>query len=212
MRGRVHEAFRRSPETAVRPTARVASPPQNARKLISTERAPEGRVRRSKTIPGNTPLQEKFRLKRDYYAGALMLVLGVGAAVTGTGYKFGTLARMGPGFMPVMLGIVLAFLGILIAGTALGSSEDDDKRFLPDNPQWFGWFCILAGPVLFIILGTYGGMIPAVFACVFVCALGDNTATYKSSLILAAGVTVFGVLLFHYLLSIPFPLLRGVNL
>jgi uncharacterized membrane protein YhdT len=157
-------------------------------------------------------LQEKFRLKRDYYAGALMLVLGVGAAVTGTGYKIGTLARMGPGFMPVMLGIVLAFLGILIAGTALGSSEDDGKKFLPDNPQWFGWLCILGGPVLFIVLGQYGGMIPAVFACVFVCALGDNTASYKSSLVLAAGVTVFGVLLFHYLLSIPFPLLRGVNL
>ena len=52
-------------------------------------------------------MQEKFRFKRDYYAGALMLVLGVGAAVTGTGYKFGTLARMGPGFMPVMLGLSL---------------------------------------------------------------------------------------------------------
>jgi hypothetical protein len=153
-----------------------------------------------------------FRLKRDYYAGALMLLLGVGAAVTGSGYKFGTLARMGPGFMPVMLGIVLAFLGILIAGTALGSSEDDDKRFLPDNPQWFGWACIIGGPILFIIFGQLGGMIPAVFACVFVCALGDKTASYKSSLILAAGVTVFGVLLFHYLLNIPFPLLRGVNL
>ena len=155
---------------------------------------------------------KKFAWKRDYYAGGLMLLIGVGAAVTGTGYKFGTLARMGPGFMPVMLGVVLAFLGILIAGTALGPSEDDDKKFLPDNPQWFGWFCILAGPVLFIVLGLYLGMIPAVFACVFVCALGDNTATYKSSLILAAGITVFGVLLFHYLLSIPFPLLRGVNL
>ena len=154
----------------------------------------------------------RFRIKRDYYAGGLMLLLGVGAAVTGAGYKFGSLARMGPGFMPVMLGIVLAFLGILIAGTALGSSEDDGKRFLPDNPQWFGWFCIIAGPVLFIILGTYGGMVPAVFACVFVCALGDKTGTYKSSAILATGVTVFGVLLFHYLLNIPFPLLRGVNL
>jgi hypothetical protein len=55
-------------------------------------------------------------------------------------------------------------------------------------------------------------MIPAVFACVFVCALGDKTATLKSSTILAAGVTVFGVLLFHYLLTIPFPLLRGFNL
>jgi hypothetical protein len=157
-------------------------------------------------------LNGRFTLKRDYYAGGLMLLIGTAAAVTGTGYRFGSLAKMGPGFMPVMLGIVLAFLGVLIAGTALGSSEPDDKRFLPDNPQWFGWLCILAGPVLFIILGRYGGMIPAVFACVFVCALGDKTGTYKSSAILAAGVTVFGVLLFHYLLSIPFPLLRGVNL
>jgi hypothetical protein len=154
----------------------------------------------------------RFTLKRDYYAGGLMLLIGTGAAVTGAGYKFGSLARMGPGFMPVMLGIVLAFLGVLIAGVALGSAEPDDKKFLPDNPQWFGWLCILSGPILFIILGQYGGMIPAVFACVFVCALGDKTGTYKSSAILAAGVTVFGVLLFHYLLSIPFPLLRGVDL
>jgi uncharacterized membrane protein YhdT len=157
-------------------------------------------------------LSGKFTWKRDYYAGGLMLLLGVGAAVTGSGYKFGSLARMGPGFMPVVLGIVLAFIGILIAGTALASSEPDDGKFLPDNPQWFGWACIIAGPVLFIILGHFGGMIPAVFACVFVSALGDKTATYKSSLILALGVTVFGVLLFHYLLNIPFPLLRGVNL
>jgi uncharacterized membrane protein YhdT len=151
-------------------------------------------------------------MKRDYYAGGLMVLLGAGAAVTGTGYKFGSLARMGPGFMPVVLGVVLAFLGLLIAGTALASSERDDSKFLPDHPQWFGWLCIIGGPILFIILGEFGGMIPAVFACVFVCALGDNTATYKSSAILAAAVTVFGVLLFHYLLSIPFPLLRGFYL
>jgi putative tricarboxylic transport membrane protein len=132
-------------------------------------------------ISEKSPLSQKFAWKRDYYAGGLMVLLGVGAAVTGSGYKFGSLARMGPGFMPVVLGVVLAFIGILIAG-------------------------------MFIILGHYGGMIPAVFACVFVCALGDKTATYKSSLVLASGVTVFGVLLFHYLLNIPFPLLRGVNL
>ena len=157
-------------------------------------------------------MRSNFAMKRDYYAGGLMVLLGVGAAVTGTGYKFGSLARMGPGFMPVVLGVVLAFLGLVIAGTALASSERDDRKFLPDHPQWFGWLCIIGGPILFIILGEFGGMIPAVFACVFVCALGDNTATYKSSAILAAAVTVFGVLLFHYLLSIPFPLLRGFYL
>ena len=157
-------------------------------------------------------MRPKFAMKRDYYAGGLMLLLGLGAAVTGTGYKSGSLARMGPGFMPVVLGIVLAFIGLLIAGTALASSERDDSKFLPENPQWFGWLCIIGGPILFIILGEYAGMIPAVFACVFVCALGDKTATYKSAAILAAGVTVFGVLLFHYMLSIPFPLLRGFYL
>jgi len=155
---------------------------------------------------------ERLKLKRDYYAGGLMILVGAGAAVIGSGYKLGTLARMGPGFMPVALGIALAFMGVLIAGTAMTSSEPDDARVLPENPQWFGWFCILAGPILFIILGYYAGMIPAVFACVFVCALGDKTATYKSSAILASGITVFGVVLFHYLLNIPFPLLRGVNL
>jgi hypothetical protein len=43
-----------------------------------------------------------------------MVLLGVGAAVTGSGYKVGSLAKMGSGFMPVVLGVVLAFLGILI--------------------------------------------------------------------------------------------------
>lgn len=161
---------------------------------------------------GETSLTARFKIQRDYYAGGLMMLLGLGAAVTGTGYKFGTLARMGPGFMPVVLGVVLAFLGFLIAAVAVGSTEDDDKRFLPDNPQWIGWACILGGPIAFIILGQIGGMVPAVFACVFICALGDKTGTYKSSAILAAGVTVFGVILFHYLLSIPFPLVRGLNL
>jgi uncharacterized membrane protein YhdT len=186
-------------------------PAQKRNTAISTGLTAAGRVAAAKSF-GETLLSGKFTWKRDYYAGGLMLLLGIGAAVTGSGYKFGSLARMGPGFMPVVLGIVLAFIGILIAGTALLSSEPDDSKFLPDNPQWFGWFCILMGPVLFIVFGYYGGMIPAIFACVFVCALGDKTATYKSSVVLALGVTVFGVLLFHYLLNIPFPLLRGVNL
>src|ERR1700679_911651 len=100
--------------------------------------SPAGRVR-AKAHCRDTPVRERFKLKRDYYAGGLMLLLGVGAAVTGSGYKVGSLAKMGPGFLPVMLGIVLAFLGILIAGTALGSPDTGDKKFLPENPQWFGW-------------------------------------------------------------------------
>ena len=154
----------------------------------------------------------QFRMKRDYYAGGMMMLFGLGAVLEGSHYNMGTLVRMGPGFFPVALGVILTFMGLLIAGAALASKEGGDERFLPDNPQWLGWACIIGGPIMFIIFGIYGGMIPAVFACVFVCALGDKTATLKSSLILAAGVTLFGVLLFHYLLRIPFPLIRGISL
>jgi Tripartite tricarboxylate transporter TctB family len=156
-------------------------------------------------------LSARFKLKRDYYAGGLMMLIGLGAAIEGSTYNIGSLVRMGPGFFPVALGVALLLMGILIAGTALTSNEGGDERFLPENPQWLGWFCIIAGPILFIVLGSFGGMIPAIFACVFVCALGEKTATVRSSLILAAGVTVFGVLLFYYLLRVPFPLLRGIT-
>ena len=64
--------------------------------------------------------------------------------------------------------------------------------------------------MLFIIFGSYGGMAPATFACVFVSALGDRTATWKSAFVLASCVTVFGVALFSYLLQVPIPILRGV--
>jgi hypothetical protein len=45
---------------------------------------------------------------------------------------------------------------------------------------------------------------------VFVGALGTRTTKLTEALILAAGVTVFGVLLFRYGLQIQFPILRGV--
>jgi hypothetical protein len=146
-----------------------------------------------------------FRLKRDYYAGGLMVLLGLIAAHDGTNYAIGTLQHMGPGYFPVALGIILVFLGVLIAGTA--SATDDAEASALPHAEWRGWFCIIAGPALFVVLGRYFGMLPATFACVFVAALGDRQTTLKGALILAAGVTVFGVVLFHYLLKIAMPVL-----
>ena len=120
--------------------------------------------------------------------------------------------HMGPGFFPTVLGVILMLLGVLIAGSAVATLDTGPERILPEHPEWWGWFCILAGPVLFIILGEYGGMAPATFGCVFVAALGDRTATLKSSFLLALGITIFGCLLFSYVLHVPFPIIRGVQL
>jgi hypothetical protein len=157
-------------------------------------------------------LGAKLKHKRDYYAGALIVLFGLVAALKGPGYGLGTLMRMGPGYMPTVLGIILILLGLTIAGTALVTPATEDEQLLPDHPQWLGWLCILAGPVLFIILGNFFGLLPATFACVFVSALGDRASTIKGALLLAAGVSAFGVLLFSYVLQISMPVLtwRGL--
>jgi hypothetical protein len=145
--------------------------------------------------------------KPDFYAGTLMVLFGVVAALEGPRYRIGTLMQMGSGFMPTALGIVLIFAGSLTAGTAVGVPLGEDQASSPQRPQWLGWACILAGPLMFIVCGRFG-LIPATFACVLVSALGDRTATWKSALVLAAAVAVFGVAVFWYFLQIQMPLFR----
>lgn len=146
--------------------------------------------------------------KRDFYAGGLMLLLGLGIAVKGSTYRGGTLMHMGPGFLPTALGIILVLLGIAIAAASLaGDGDSHGQSILPEQPQWWAWFCILMSPVAFIFFGRYFGMAPGTFACVFIAALGDKTASWKGTIILASVVTVFGVSLFSYFLQVPMPIL-----
>ena len=170
---------------------------------------PSGAANQSRNRRGRISLFRTLVKKRDFYAGGLMTLIG--AAVTFNSwqyYSLGTLTHMGPGMFPLMLGITLTFVGVLILGAAAATPLSDNERVLPERPEWFAWVCILAGPVLFIVLGEFFGLVPATFACVFVPALGDRTATLKGSAILAAGVTVVGTLLFTYILKIPFPMFR----
>jgi putative Ca2+/H+ antiporter (TMEM165/GDT1 family) len=142
--------------------------------------------------------------KRDFYAGGLMVLLGLGVALKGSTYRAGTLMHMGPGFLPTVLGIILVLIGIAIAAVALSPADNEENQsILPEQPQWWAWLCILLSPVLFIFFGRYFGMAPGTFACVFIAALGDKNATLRGSIVLSALVTVFGVGLFSYFLQVP---------
>jgi Tripartite tricarboxylate transporter TctB family len=153
-----------------------------------------------------------YASRRDFWAGIVMTLVGLGFALTGPSYRTGTLFHMGPGFMPTALGVILALLGVTITATAFSPSDEDEEPFMPAHPQWWGWFCILAGPGLFIFFGSYFGLAPATFACVFVSALGDKSTTWRGAFVLASVITVFGVGLFAYALGVPIPVLtwRGL--
>ena len=140
---------------------------------------------------------------RDYYAGALMLVIGVAAAWQGIAFRVGSLTHMGPGFFPVALGSLLAMLGI---GIALGSTKRRLATGAAPRPEWRAWGLILLSVAAFVAIGKYGGLLPATFAIVFISALGDRDNTWRSALALSAVMCGVAVIVFWWLLQLRLPL------
>jgi hypothetical protein len=145
---------------------------------------------------------------QNIIGGALIVVIGLVALQQGMSSDFGTMAQIGPGFMPAVLGVLLTILGILIMMSAPGGGEETSTVLPGPRTQWRAWICVIAGPALFIVIGQYAGFIPASLACVFVASMGDRSATLLSSALLAIGVTAVGGFVFIYLLNVPFPLLQ----
>ncbi len=150
-----------------------------------------------------------FQRNRDYYAGALMAMIGAGAIVEGWSYGVGKLTAMGSGFFPVALGVGLVVMGALMAILRAPAPDAHDGHAV-GAPDWRGAAAITASVVLFIALAKSAGLFPAIFACVFVGALGTRTTSLREAALLALAVAVFGVLLFSFGLKIQFPIVRGL--
>ena len=142
----------------------------------------------------------------DYYGGGLMILLGLCVVLQGRTYDVGTLSKMGPGFFPVALGALLALIGAAIALTAKGAVPAGEETQLPS--EWRGWICITLSIVAFVVLGKYGGLIPATFAIVFIAAMGDRKNTIKSALILSLAMVAVCVTVFWWALKMQFPLFQ----
>lgn len=150
------------------------------------------------------------RFKKEYYGGALMTLVGLSAVVAGLRYHTGTLSQMGPGFFPVAVGALLAFVGVLIAFSARKDAPQDAQPAGHGHnhgaPDLRGTVCIVLGTLAFLLLGKYGGMIPATFAIVFISALGDRTNSIKQALFLALAMCVVAAVVFWWALELQLPL------
>jgi hypothetical protein len=149
-------------------------------------------------------LNLRVSFSKDYYAGALMVVIGASAAYAGMSYDVGSLTSMGAGFFPVAVGTLLAVVGILIALSAKdlpkpASNTADAHARLPDLR---GAVCIIAGTLAFILLGKYGGLIPATFAIVFISALGDRTNTLFRAAALSIVMCAIALVVFSWALKL----------
>lgn len=146
------------------------------------------------------------KYNKDYYGGGLMMLLGLGAAVQGKTYNIGSLNRMGPGFFPVTLGVLLVLVGAMIAIGAKAATPEAEEKYIA--PEWRGWICIVLSILAFLVLGVYGGLLPATIAIVFISAMGDRNNSLKSALLLSLGMGVICIIVFWWALKLQFPLFQ----
>ncbi|MEX0730582.1 MAG: tripartite tricarboxylate transporter TctB family protein [Aquisalimonadaceae bacterium] len=158
------------------------------------------------TVPGRSG-----NWRRDLLAGVVIVLLGLLTIIEAQSYPTGTLARMGPGYFPVLMGSALVFLGLLIplvGDPSGGDDEQADDMQVNAVDRTRGFLCIVGGLFAFLLLARFGGMVPAAFTLVFISALGDKSHTVNSAALLALVLTSAAVIVFAWGLQLQFPLFQ----
>lgn len=138
----------------------------------------------------------------DIIGGGVLIAFGVFVSLHASAYyALGTVTEMGPGMVPTGLGILLAGFGAAILVPAVFRAGA-----LP-RMEWRPFLCVLASLSAFALMVERVGLIPAIYALVFIAMLGDDDYRPVSSLALATILNVIVIGIFVYGLGMPFKLL-----
>ena len=146
----------------------------------------------------------KIRNQRDFGAGIMYMIIGLFFTIVATNYPMGTAAKMGPGYFPFFLGILMTILGLIVAIKALSATAAIEA--IPK----FNWKVIAqitGSVVLYGLLLPRLGFLIAVVVLVLVSASASKEFTWKGSLINAAFLVTFTYSVFVIGLKLQFPLL-----
>lgn len=133
----------------------------------------------------------------------MFMAIGGGFAVQATTYSMGTAARMGPGYFPFWLGIVLAVLGAVVLMSALTkkTSETTVSRF--------------DFRILLLVIGSvalYGfalrplGLYLSLVLLVVISSLASHEFNWKVAVVNALFLVLFSYVAFIRGLGLIFPL------
>jgi len=153
----------------------------------------------------------RIKSQRDFFAGLMFSAVGVAFAWGATHYSIGSGARMGPGYFPLMLGILLAVLGLIIVFGALVVETEDGEPV--GRIAWKPLGFIIGSNILFGILlaglPSVGipafGLIVAIYGLTFVAAMAGDEFKAKEVAILATILALGSYLAFVVLLKLQFP-------
>ena len=153
----------------------------------------------------------KIKSQKDFFSGLMFVVVGIAFAWGATNYNIGEGARMGPGYFPLVLGILLAAIGAFTIFEALVVETEDGEPV--GKFAWKPLFFIISSNVVFgIMLGGLPfigfpsfGLIVAIYALTFIAALAGEEFVFKEVLIVATVLAIGSYVAFIWMLKLQFP-------
>lgn len=147
-------------------------------------------------------MSQLIRNEKDLWTGVVYVAFGSAAIVLSRNYAMGTALKMGPSYFPTILGSLLILIGVISL----------IRSFIkPGSP--FGVFAlkglilIIASIILFGFIVRGAGLVIALPVLVIISSYASIRFRWKYSLVLAAGLTIFCILVFLKGLGVPLPIL-----
>lgn len=129
------------------------------------------------------------------------MVFGIGALFIARDYNMGTALKMGPAYFPVMVSVVLVWVGVVSVVRSFIKEGSPVGRF-----AFRGLLIVSVSTVLFGFILRGAGLVIALPVFVVSNFYASRWFNWRHSLILAVGLTVFCVVVFLKGLGVPIPL------
>ena len=145
----------------------------------------------------------RIQSRQDFWSGVMFIAVGLAFSWFAAEYQMGTAARMGPGYFPFWLGLIMAILGAILS---LGSLSSKAEETHVDKFDWRSTFLVLGSVLLFgVLLNSLG-----LYVCLFILVVGSSIASHDFSWKVALGNAIF-LIVFSYVafikgLGLIFPL------
>ena len=144
-----------------------------------------------------------IRNQKNFASGLLYIAVGLAFAIGATNYRMGDAARMGPGYFPFALGLLLACIGAIVLATSL-RPHTPPERLPKFHFKTLAW--ILGSVVLFGVLLVPLGLVASLVVLVFVSSMASHEFGWKGALLNAMLLLAICVGAFVYGLGLQLPM------
>ena len=141
-----------------------------------------------------------IRSPKDFWAGVMYMAFGATTFGIALGYAAGTAGRMGPGYFPRALGILLMLLGAFLAVRAL---RIPGPRVRLGSPKPL--VIVLGSVVLFGLTIQWVGMAVSTVLLVLVSSAASSEFRLKEAIVASIAIAAFSVGVFAYGLGVQMP-------